>query len=315
MATVVYVGDSANLTKTFTDSGGDAADPTTVSLTVTTPVGVATTYTYAGGQITKSGTGVYTKAITSTEAGTWRYVWSGAGAVVDTDPGEWETFALPAASHRYASVDDLREHFGDTSEVLPADVCERALDASSRWIDEYCGRRFYLDVAASARTYRPDDSELVWVDDIGSTTDLVVETDDNGDGTWVTTWVKDTDYQLEPLRASARSAYAWWRLAAIGTKTFPVNVGRRPALRVTARWGWSAVPPGVAEACLLVAAALVHRKNSPNGVAGWGEMGVVRIGRTDPDVIRLLQPYVRLDMVGVSGPVTTWTRSILDTAS
>jgi hypothetical protein len=65
-------------------------------------------------------------------------------------------------------------------------------------------------------------------------------------------------------------------------------------LQVTARWGWSSVPIEVYEACLLKAAALYKRRDSVQGVAGFGDFGVVRIGRSDPDVIDLLGPYRRL---------------------
>jgi hypothetical protein len=45
------------------------------------------------------------------------------------------------------------------------------------------------------------------------------------------------------------------------------------------------------EAEIIYAARLYTRKDSPEGVAGWGELGVIRI-RDDPDLRRLFGPYV-----------------------
>ena len=46
---------------------------------------------------------------------------------------------------------------------------------------------------------------------------------------------------------------------------------------------------------LLYAARLWKRRNSPEGVAGFGEFGVVRVAQLDPDVERLIGRYLLLD--------------------
>jgi hypothetical protein len=209
-----------------------------------------------------------------------------------------------AVVNGYTDVSELREHIGDTNTVLAAAVLERAIEAASRAIDRFTGRTFYLEAATSVATYQPDDPYVAWVDDIGTTTGLAVATDTNGDYSWATTWTIGTDFELRPLNAdrvgsgSTVQPYAWWEIVAIGNKTFPSHP-LRATLRVTARFGWSAVPDDVQEACILKAAGLVNRKNSPNGVAGFGEFGAVRINRLDPDVIALLHPYVRLGLGAV----------------
>lgn len=50
--------------------------------------------------------------------------------------------------------------------------------------------------------------------------------------------------------------------------------------------------PDVTEAILLLAGRLYNRRNSPEGVAGWGDMGVVRVVSVDPDVERLLAFHI-----------------------
>lgn len=203
-----------------------------------------------------------------------------------------------AVVNGYCSLAELREHMGDTGTTLTAAVAERAIEAASRSIDRHCGRWFYQEAATSIRVYRPDNPYQAWVDDISTTTDLVIKTDTTADGTYATTWAS-TDYQLEPLNqdivgsGSTVQPYAWWRIAAIDRYTFPTP-NLRPTLQVTARYGWTAVPDDVQEACLILSAALYERRNSPDGTIGVDGFGAVRIGRQDPDVARLLAPYCKL---------------------
>ncbi len=62
-------------------------------------------------------------------------------------------------------------------------------------------------------------------------------------------------------------------------------------IQVTARWGWPVVPPEITEATLLLAARLFKRKDSPGGVASFGDFGPVRISNIDVDVTNLLAPF------------------------
>jgi hypothetical protein len=203
-----------------------------------------------------------------------------------------------ALTNSYCTVAQLRTHLGDSGSSLSTDLLERAINATSRGVDKYTGRRFWQDSSVQVCTYRPDDPYVAWVDDISTTTGLVVKTDTTGDGTYATTWAS-TDYQLEPLNASAQdAAYCWWRIVAIDRYTFPA-ADRRPTLQVTAKFGWPATPDEVTEATILRAAALFKRSEAVFGVAGFGDLGVVRIGRQDPDVVELLGPYRRHDLVGI----------------
>lgn len=199
-----------------------------------------------------------------------------------------------AVVNGYCTLAELRTHLGDTGTALSAELLERAINASSRAIDRYCGRRFWLDAAVAVRTYRPDSAGSTYVDDIGTATGLVVKTGTDGT-TFPTTWAS-TEYVLEPRNAgivgsgSTADAHAFWELVAIAGRTFPTHA-YRPTLQVTARFGWSAVPVDVTEACLLKAASMFKRKDAPFGVAGFDGFGPIRIGRNDPGVMELLAPY------------------------
>lgn len=198
-----------------------------------------------------------------------------------------------AVVNGYATVAELREHFGDTGSLLTTALLERAINATSRAIDKHTGRRFWQDSTAQSKVYRVDDAYEADVDDISTSTGLIVATDSGGDGTYATTWAA-TDYQLEPLNADTDDvAYAWWRIVAVDRYQFPIHA-RRATLRVTAKFGWSEIPHEVNEACLIRAAAIFKRKEAIFGLAGVNGFGEVRIGRNDPDVVDLLHRFIKI---------------------
>lgn len=199
----------------------------------------------------------------------------------------------------YCTLAELRTWMGDTGTILPAELLEGAINATSRMIDGYCGRRFWKDPAPTTRDFRVRDSDIVWVSDIADRTSLTIQTDDFGDGSFATTWTS-SDYDLSPYNYEDDPAtpHAFYRIHAL-TRSFPVNNIRR-TLRVTTPFGWSAIPDPVHQACLMKSNMLVLRKDSPYGIAGFSEFGVVRINRTeDPEVTRLLAPFIRSEVVTI----------------
>lgn len=199
-----------------------------------------------------------------------------------------------AVVNGYATRVQLQEHFADANSNLDVDLLDRAINAASRAIDGHCDRKFWLDAAVTTRTYRPWACHSATVDDIGSLTGLVIKTDPGLNASWSITWASD-DYDLEPANANVVAAgdtvrpWAFWDIVAIGDYDFPLH-SRRRTLQVTAKFGWSGVPYEVEEACLLLAAALVKRKDAPFGVAGFGDFGPMQI-RNDPHVTALLHDF------------------------
>lgn len=199
-----------------------------------------------------------------------------------------------SVTNGYCDVSQLREHLADTGENLTTALLERAINASSRAVDKYCGRRFWLDTGVSTRTFIVRDQNLAFVDDIGSRTGLIVKIGVDGVN-YPTTLTIDSDFILEPRNAdkfasAAFDAYAFWQIRPTLSRWLYVNPFV-PTLQVTARFGWSAVPDEVTAATVLKAASLFKRKDAPFGVAGFGEFGAVRISRLDPDVVDLLSAY------------------------
>ncbi|MEV6790900.1 phage gp6-like head-tail connector protein [Streptomyces sp. NPDC051320] len=171
------------------------------------------------------------------------------------------------------------------------DLLTSALSAASRAIDRTTGRRFWLDAAATARTYRlharivsEDDGQVLLVDDIGDSTDMTVESASTGGGTYTAI---SGFYETTPDNALAdgNPITGLLRPNSIWGTSFT-------RIRVTAKFGWPAVPEDVTEAALIQATRLYKRKNSPEGIIGSAEWGVRNLSRRDPDVWNLIEPYI-----------------------
>jgi len=194
----------------------------------------------------------------------------------------------------YTTLAILKGYVGIASaDTVDDTTLEQAVEAASRAIDNYCGRRFYADGAATARLYRPVAAGYLEVDDISTTTSLVVKTDENDDATFEITWTVATDLQLEPLNGVGPSGEAWpyTLLRAVGVYEFP-TANDHASAQVTAKWGWTTAPEPVQQACLQLSAEMWKRKDAPFGVAGVGDFGVLRIASDGMrQVASLLGPY------------------------
>src|SRR5690606_28912023 len=111
------------------------------------------------------------------------------------------------------------------------------------------GRHFWKEDTPSARTFRPDEVDLLWTGDFATTDGLVVKTDEDDDGVCETTW-SATDWQAEPFERMNDRPYE--RIAAVGGRTFPVSYAtrssrrsRRARVEVSAQWGWPEIPAEV----------------------------------------------------------------------
>ena len=160
------------------------------------------------------------------------------------------------------------------------------LDAAEAMVDSICRRTFTNAATASARVFHPSSWSVCRTDDIASLSGLVVRIDADDDGTFEETIAS---YSTEPVNALALGKPIN-RLIAIDTY-WPI--GERPSVQVTARWGWPSVPEEVKSATTILAGRLFKRADSLLGVAGFGDMGAISLRAIDPDVQRLLAPFVR----------------------
>jgi hypothetical protein len=198
----------------------------------------------------------------------------------------------------YVSLADVKAALRIPSEDTVDDLMlTSAINAASRQIDGACDRVFFSE--SGSRVYVPESSILVKTDDILTITKLETS---SGDG--FTVEIPATDFQLEPLNNRVGGqTFPANRIRATGAFLFPVFNQRsvnldEATVRVTGTFGFTPVPDAVKQAALLLSIRIFKRLDSPLAVAGFGDMGVVRVGRTDPDVMALLSPFVRMRNVG-----------------
>lgn len=183
----------------------------------------------------------------------------------------------------YVSVEEAKDYvrIGDN-----VDDTELALivSAASRAIDNATHRQFGQVATAEERFYparwsRTLQSYVAQIDDLDTTTDLVVTVD----GTVV------TDYVLAPRNAVAKGDV--WTQIRFGSGIVPSD-----DVSIVARWGRSAVPSTIKEAGRLQVNRFLSRRDSPYGIAGSPQDGseMRLLAKLDPDVELMVRGLVRI---------------------
>lgn len=191
-----------------------------------------------------------------------------------------------AITNGYATLQQIKAAVRITDSVDDA-LLEMAVEAASRMIDAECDRNFYSSGTAT-RDYVPADSYVVFTDDIASI--VSVKIDDAGEGTFPIT-LKTTDYQREPVNQRVSGNYfPTTQLRMIGDYLLPIWYGQA-TVRIEGVFGFTPTPIQVTQACVIQASRIFKRLDSPLGVAGFGDMGAMRVGKTDPDVSMLIRPF------------------------
>jgi hypothetical protein len=168
----------------------------------------------------------------------------------------------------YATAAELAARYPTlTWDSLDAAEIDAELSAASSWIDGHCNRTFAAEGSVTVRYFVTQDRYTI---DLGpyeiSTTDGVVIATDDGAGTYSTT-VSASAYVLEPVNAvyASPDPRPFTSVRAIGT-TWPYAVTaneRQERIKITAKYGWPAVPEPVKRACLTLAA---NAFENPSGV-------------------------------------------------
>ena len=184
-----------------------------------------------------------------------------------------------------------------TADTIDDDLIDNCVGAASRLIDGYCNRRFWQTGTAEARVYQAEDSFYCSIDDIAGTA-LTLKTSTQADGTFDLTWSR-SDYQLEPLNGNLDGlTWSYDKIRAVGDYLFPTvnaNYGEQALVQVTAVFGWPSVPEPITQATIIQASRIFKRYDSPLGVAGFGDLGAIRVSRfLDPDMAQLVEPYRRM---------------------
>jgi len=202
-----------------------------------------------------------------------------------------------AMTNPYATLADVKAAARIT-DTIDDTLLEIAIESASRDIDAYCERTFY-SAGTATRVYIPTDIFFLETDDIVSIDRI--RTDTTGEGGFNQEWA-ESDYQLEPLNGIAGGiATPYTRIRAVGDLLWPIYEPRdisagQASVEIRAVFGMASIPIAIKQATILASLRAYKRYESPTGVLGFSDMGAVRIGRTDPDVARLIDPYRKLRM-------------------
>ena len=189
----------------------------------------------------------------------------------------------------YASLEEFKDYMKMTGKDSYDDGLQDALSSVTTEIEGRCNRQFNKAASASQRSYYPDTRHLAKVHDFYTTDDLVVTFKGNA-------LVEGTDFELQPLDGIVDNQPGWpyWKIKLLGGRMFHTWDSRNGApLKVTARWGWNAVPAPVKQACLIMAAETFQLKDAPLGVAGMDAFGSALRVRDNAMAASKLAPYVR----------------------
>ena len=201
----------------------------------------------------------------------------------------------------YVSLAELKTYIG-LSGSGQDDNLENAIEGASRLIDKVTGRKFWQDSSVVAKYYTPIHDVYLMVDDISTTTGLVVQLDTTDDGSYDTTMTLDTDFILKPLNPeyigtdSGTDYYAPFNeLNILTTRSderfdhlIPKNV------KIQAKWGYAVVPDAIKQATLIQGLRYFKRKDTPFNVFGNEQTGQQELfNKIDPDAMQLIKGFVK----------------------
>lgn len=198
-----------------------------------------------------------------------------------------------ALTNQLVTSSELKALLG-ISDMVDDTRVSMACDSATQMIQAAVGRQLFQDSQVSARVFIASTYWLCEFDDVSTTTGLILKTDDDADGTFETTWTLGTDFQLEPLNGQlSGQSWPYTSARAIGARNFPFY-GGQALVQVTARWGWATVPYPVKQAAQIQAASLFKSPDAPLGIAGFGDIGVMRLRQAmHPVAAALIAPYRR----------------------
>ena len=189
----------------------------------------------------------------------------------------------------YASLAQFKAAVGITDSTDDA-ALQNVLDATDTLIDLHCDRKTGFGTATETRYYTAEDYQYVLTDDLVSVTTL--QTDDDANGTYETTWTANTDFMLAPANAALDGfPYTEIDTSVSWPRNFPKDVYR--GVKVVGVFGFPSVPAAVVQAEIIQAGAVWSSRTSPFGVIGSADLGgILRQTRAlHPEAALILEPY------------------------
>jgi len=200
-----------------------------------------------------------------------------------------------AITHGYTTLALVQAEVGTSLDGNYDARIEQAIEAASRQIDDYCGRRFWQDSTVVTREFYCDDpTELASMPgavlDISTTTGLIVKLDTGDNGGFATTVTISTEFVLTPPNAGD-DGLPYTGIRLVDGDVFPMSE-LRPGCQVTAKFGFASVPEPVAQACLIQSVLLFKATDAAMGGLSFGDGSFMRVrGGLNPIAASLVDRY------------------------
>lgn len=289
-------------------------------------------YPNAGGinTVSRASTGNYSLTLDGlTASGLWTFVWNGSGGnVQQVTPGTFRIVPLSQVGmgmqYWYVGKEELKSRLSIAQSDTASDYeIALAIQCVTTWINDYCGEHFYQ--VNETRTYMPRNIWTLPIDAMVSTPTVVSNTvtkmDQDGDGVFEQNWGAPTfaggsgtkTYTLKEgndalddnYNINARGVPAPYRQLQVltGVGGAPTGPGQwlpfvwpftfENRVQITGTFGWNFIPPAVQNAAMMLAVDMFKSKDAPWGVAGIGDLGIVKV-QSNPWVVELLRPYINM---------------------
>lgn len=187
------------------------------------------------------------------------------------------------------SAADLKDYM--RNEIVAVDDVTYTLAASGATdsVQDHCGRQFAVAGSATARLYRPDNTDTLRIHDCTTITSVTA------DGSVLSA----SDWQAEPLNHLSWDGVTVPYEQILRTSALWYLTTNTTTVSVTATWGWAAIPSRVTMAALIIGKDIIKQREVNSGVADFGQFGAVRV-RENPIAMKLLERLVRVEALSIA---------------
>ena len=176
-----------------------------------------------------------------------------------------------AVVNGYTTLAELKSYIGLSGSGQDTNL-ENAINGASRQIDAITGRFFY-QTSSESKFFTPVNVIFLEVPDISTPSGLVVQLDTTDDGSYDKTLTIDTDFYLKPIDAGnqvdGEEFAPITEIAILDTRSserFDPTIVKN--VKITAQFGYSAVPKSIKQATLIQGLRLFKRKDAPFNILG-----------------------------------------------
>ena len=175
---------------------------------------------------------------------------------------------------------------------------ENAINGASMQIEAIPGRFFY-QTSSESKFFTPVNVIFLEVPDISTPSGLVVQLDTTDDGSYDKTLTIDTDFYLKPIDAGnqvdGEEFAPITEIAILDTRSserFDPTIVKN--VKITAQFGYSAVPKSIKQATLIQGLRLFKRKDAPFNILGNEQTGQIELfNKVDPEERELIKGYIK----------------------